>query len=324
MVSISATVMTVRGERDVADLGFCMPHEHVFIDLVRVQPTQLLAYDFQLLDPVLIHEELRSYVAAVAASPFAGAGRPALVELTNGPQVGRDPQALRRAADALDMDIVMSCGWYREPWFETDLERRSADDLARQLVSEINEGVGDTGVKPGIIGELGTDRDFVSPLEERVLRAGARAHHQTGLSITLHARASRVALAQLAVLGEERVDPARVIVGHADSIHDPDYHFELARLGAWVEFDTMRGTVSYAARRGIRYVLQARSRGYLDQVLLSSDVCALSHLHAYGGSGYDYVATRLVEALTDEGLSQDELYMLCVDNPRRALSGAAR
>jgi predicted metal-dependent phosphotriesterase family hydrolase len=321
---VTSTVITVRGEVAASAFGFCLPHEHAFVDLVRIQPTQLLAYDFQLVDPVLVRDEVARFVQAVEQSSFARAGRPALVELTNSAAVGRDPAALRELAEGLDLHVVMSCGWYREPWFDPEHDRLLPDRLAETLIDEISTGVGETGVRPGIIGELGTDRDFVSALEERVLRASARAQRATGLSITLHARASRVALSQLEVLREESVEPARIIVGHVDTIHDPDYHEHLADHGVWVEFDTMREATEYTARRGVRYVMEARRRGYLDRLLLSSDVCALSHLTAYGGSGYGYVPTGLVARLQAEGVSDEELHMLFVDNPWRALTGEVR
>lgn len=316
-------IETVRGPVDAEAFGMCLPHEHTFIDLVRIHPTQLLAYDFQLLDARLVTEEVARFVTAVEASTFAAAGRPGLVELTSGPRMGRDPLALRRLAEQLDLNVVMSCGWYREPWFEPDLERRPIRDLCATLVSEIEHGVDGTGVRPGIIGELGTDRDFVSPAEERVLRAAARAHHQTGLTITLHARASKVALEQIDILREERIEPHRIIAGHTDSIHEADYHEALARLGVWVEFDTVRGKVPYTVERSVRYVLEARGRGYLSQVLISGDVCALSHLNAYGGTGYDYIPATFVARLRDAGVSEEELWMLFVTNPRRALVGGA-
>ena len=314
-------IMTVRGPVAPDRFGFCLPHEHTIIDLVRIFPTQLLAYDFQLLDPVLISEELGMFVTAVEKSPFASAGRPALVDLTSGPRMGRDPKAMLTLAERLDLHLVMGCGWYREPWFDPDFERRSVPDLTSMLLDEIENGAAGTGIRPGIIGELGTDRDFVSPAEERVLRAAARAHQQTDLTITLHARASKVALAQLAILREEGVNPSRVIAGHTDSYHDPDYHEELARIGAWVEFDTIRGRFPSAVDRSVRYVTEARRRGYLGKLLLSGDVCAQSHLHAQGGSGYDYLPALFAGRLRESGLSEEELFTLFVQNPRRALTG---
>jgi phosphotriesterase-related protein len=88
-----------------------------------------------------------------------------------------------------------------------------------------------------------------------------------------------------------------------------------------VEFDTLRGKVPYAVDRGIRYIVEARRRGYAEQLLLSGDVCALSHLHAYGGSGYDYLPTLFLTRLEEVGFSDDELLRLFVNNPRRALTG---
>src|SRR5260370_13234167 len=99
--------MTVRGLVPTREVGFCLPHEHAFIDLPRIHPTQLLAYDFQLIDHRLVTDEVGLFVAAVEASPFSHAGRPMLVELTTGPRMGRDPEALLRLSSQLNLHIVM-------------------------------------------------------------------------------------------------------------------------------------------------------------------------------------------------------------------------
>ena len=214
----------------------------------------------------------------------------------------------------------MGSGRYREPWFEPELGRVTTRELADRFVAEIENGVGDTGIRPGIIGELGADRDFLSPAEERVLRAGARAHLRTGLAITLHARFGQVGHRQLDVLEEEGMPLGRVIVGHSDTDPDLDYHESLARRGAWVEFDTVRGRFPFAVERRIGYVLEARRRGFLDRLLLSHDVCAQSHLVVYGGTGYEFLPARFAGMLRDAGLADEELQLLFVENPRRALA----
>lgn len=312
-------IMTVRGPVPAEALGFSLPHEHVFLDLIKVFPANMLAFDFQLVDEEVALGEVGRYVAA--AESWAQ-GRPALVDVTTDERMGREPLALRRVAEALDLHVVMGCGRYREPWFEPELGRLTANELADRLVIEIERGVGDTGIRPGIIGELGADRDFVSPAEERVLRAGARAHKRTGLPITLHARFGRVGISQLEVLGEEGVSPARVIVGHTDTDPDPDYHEALAKRGAWVEFDTVRGRIPLYAQRRFDFILEVRRRGYLDRLLVSHDVCALSHLRAYGGTGYDYLPGDFAGRLREAGFSDEELRLLFIENPRRALAPA--
>jgi predicted metal-dependent phosphotriesterase family hydrolase len=310
-------VMTVRGPVDPTQLGFGLTHEHLRIDLISIFPASMLAFDFQLIDEELITDEVRRFVDAVGTD---WPGVPWIVDVTTDRRMGRDPAALRRMSETLDLHLVMGCGRYREPWYEPDFGQLTTRQLADQLTIEIEHGVGDTGIRPGIIGELGADRDFVSPAEERVLRAAAVAHQRTGLPITLHARFGQVGLAQLDILEDAGVRPGRVIVGHTDTDPDIAYHDAIARRGAWVQFDCIRGRVPLVVERRLRYVLEARRRGYLSQLLLSHDVCALSMLRAYGGTGYDYLPGTFVGMLRDAGLSKEELVLLFVVQPRTVLT----
>jgi len=316
---VAPAVMTVRGPVDAAALGFGLTHEHLRIDLITIFPTAMLAFDFLLIDEELITDEVRKFIEAVGAD---WPGAPWIVDVTTDRRMGRDPATLRRVSESLDLHIVMGCGRYREPWFEPEFGQLTTRQLADQLTTEIEQGVGDTGIRPGIIGELGADRDFVSPAEERVLRAAAVAHQRTGLPITLHARFGRVGLAQLDILEDAGVRPGRIIVGHTDTDPDLDYHEAIARRGAWVQYDTIRGRVPLVVERRLRYVLEARRRGFLSQLLLSHDVCALSMLRAYGGTGYDFLPSTFVGLLRDEGLSEEELIQLFVLDPRQAMTPA--
>ena len=207
-------VMTVSGPIPPEKLGFTLPHEHTGISLWHIANR----WDYWELTPDddLIIEELRD---------FRRRGGGTLVDLTL-PGVGRDPDRLRRLASASGLNIVMGTGWYREAYYPAEalIDRRSVDDLAAEMVDELEHGVGDSGIRPGIIGEIGTDKPWVSAREERVHRAAARAAKQTGMAITTHGVQSAVGLAQLRIFTEEGVDPARVVIGHADSHHDLDFY----------------------------------------------------------------------------------------------------
>ena len=158
-------VQTVLGPIGPADLGFTLPHEHTQIALWQI-PAR---WDYWQLtrDEPLILEELAA---------FRSAGGRSLVDLTL-PGVGRDPAWLAAVARSSGLNVVMGCGWYRGAYYppEALVDRRSVDDLADELVREATHGVGDSGVRPGIIGEIGTDKPWVSAQEERVHRAAARA-----------------------------------------------------------------------------------------------------------------------------------------------------
>jgi phosphotriesterase-related protein len=303
---MSAVVQTVRGPVAADALGVTLPHEHLFIDLLReYRGTGLLS------DEALAIEEL---------ARFRDAGGGTLVDCTS-EGLGRSPEALRRVAEATGVHIVMGSGYYRRPYLdEVSIDGRSVDALADTIVRDLTEGVGATGIRAGIIGEIGCDRS-ISAVEERVFRAAARAHRRTGVTITTHAARWPVGEAQLDLLAEEGVDPERVIIGHCDMVPDPAYHLRLARRGAWVQFDTIQGTHERDTRDRIDWIRRLLDAGMGDRLLLSHDVCLTTDLAAYGGPGYAYLLTGFRPRLLAAGLSGAEIDRLTIDGPRQVLTG---
>ncbi len=191
---------------------------------------------------------------------------------------------------------------------EALIDRRSVDDLADELVAEIEAGVGETGVRPGIIGEIGTDKPWLSPAEERVHRAAARAARRTGLAITTHSVLSPVGLDQLRIFDEEGADPGRVIIGHADSYPVLAHHLAVIERGATLEFDFLGMSFSATERHGeariIELLCDLLARGHADRILLSQDVCHDSQLKRYAGNGYVYLAETFLPRLRAAGVSR--------------------
>jgi len=308
-----AHVQTVLGPIEPDALGFTLPHEHTQIALWHIEGR----WDYWQLtrdEPVILDELAR----------FREAGGRSLVDLTL-PGVGRDPAWLRRVAEASGVHLVMGCGWYRTAYYppEARIDLRSVDDLADELVAEIEGGAGETGVKPGIIGEIGTDKPWVSPAEERVHRAVARASRQSGLAITTHAVLSDVGLAQLRIFEEEGADPGRVVIGHADSYPVLEHYLAIIERGANLEFDFL-GMPWERERLGearvVELVCELLGRGHGDRLFLSQDVCNDSQLKAFAGNGYTYLAETFLPRLRAAGVSDAEIETMTVANPRRLLT----
>lgn len=299
--------MTVRGPVAAEELGVVLPHEHLFSNLLREYRSSGLLNDERL--------------AVAELGRFAAAGGGTLVDLTTD-EIGRDPAALRRVSEATGTHIVMGCGHYRDPYLDRAwFDRTTVDDIAAAMVAEIVDGVGEERIRPGIIGEIGCDLEYLSAAEERSFRAAARAHLQTGLTISTHAARTPAGLAQLAVLEHEGVDPQRVVVGHCDTVPSPAYHLELARRGCFVQMDGLGSDGAFYEERTLGYVAALAEAGHLGQLLLSHDNFLPKHLHAHGGTGYDHVITSVVPALRERGFGEADVQALLVDNPRRALTG---
>jgi predicted metal-dependent phosphotriesterase family hydrolase len=306
-------VMTVSGPIPPERIGFTLPHEHTGIFLWHV-PGRVDYWELTP-DELGIADELRD---------FRRRGGSTLVDMTP-PGVGRDPERLRRLASRTGVQIVMGCGWYRETYYPVEalIDRRSVDDLAEELIAEFRDGVAGSGVRPGIIGEIGVDRPWVSALEERVHRAAARAARATGLAISTHAVLSPVGLAQLRIFEEEGVDPGRVVIGHADSYPVLDHYLALLERGANLEFDFIGhrfGTEEAAEPRLVELIVELLERGYGSQLLLSQDVCHNSQLKANGGFGYTYLQQHFLPTLRTAAVGEGEIGQMTIDNPRRILT----
>jgi predicted metal-dependent phosphotriesterase family hydrolase len=299
-------VMTVLGPVDAADLGRTLPHEHLFLDIVQEYRGAGL-----LNDPVLMAEELEHLRAA---------GGRTLVDCTSH-GLSRNPVKVREMAQESGLNIVLGTGFYRDPYLDPSLNRMTVDEIADVIVRDLEVGMDSTDVRAGIIGETGSDREFISALEERCLRAAARAQVRTGVTITTHAARWPVGLPQLDLLVEEGADPRRVIIGHCDMVPSHEYHLEVGRRGAFIEFDTVQGESEYDIRIRVEWIMSLARAGYLDRLLLSQDVCLRSDLKALGGPGYAYVMTGFADELRTAGLTDDDVEQILVDNPRRALTG---
>ncbi|MGI5518041.1 phosphotriesterase family protein [Streptomyces sp. CA-106131] len=310
MSSMSEHVMTVQGPISPEELGFTLMHEHLLTSFWHATHRFDLAGMPE--DERYIVEELGRLTAT---------GCRTLVDVTP-VGINRDPARLRDLARRTGIQVVMGCGWYRDSYYPAaaEIDRRPVDSLADELVAEIEHGVQGTGVRPGIIGEIGTEKGWMSPTEERVHRAAGRAAARTGLPIMTHSFASDIGLWQLQVLREEGADPSRVIIGHADTYRVRSYHHTLLEAGATLEFDTFMWYRPALFEDALDLVCEYVHDGFAHQVLVSMDTCKSEHLSKFGGPGLSGVHDKVVPGLRARGLSEADLATIFVENPRRMLT----
>ncbi|HET7667338.1 MAG TPA: hypothetical protein VFK56_14970 [Mycobacterium sp.] len=303
-------VMTVQGPIAPDDLGFTLMHEHLLTRFWHATHRFDLAGMPE--DPRYIVEELAGLTAAGCRS---------LVDVTP-VGINRSPAGLRDLAHRTGVQVVMGCGWYRDCYYPAaaEIDRRSVDSLADELIAEIETGAQDSGVRPGIIGEIGTEKYWMSPTEERVHRAAARAAARTGLPLMTHSFASDIGLWQLQVLREEGVDPSQVIIGHADSYRLRPYHDALLETGASIEFDTLMWYRPTLFGDALDMVCEYVRTGFRDQILVSMDTCKSEHLARFGGPGLTGIHAKVLPGLRERGLSEADISAIFVDNPRRLLT----
>ncbi|GAA2594057.1 phosphotriesterase [Dactylosporangium fulvum] len=309
--SFTGKVMTVLGPIEPEAMGNTLTHDHLMVDGWGLR---------QLYEAILDDEE----IAIEEVRRFAAAGGRTICDPTN---IGlkRDPQALHRISSATGVNVVMGAGWYREMVYPDYITTDSTEALAGRLIAEIVDGVDGSGIRPGFIGEIGTERGYISPAVERVFRAAGRAHRQTGCPIMTHTTHwGELALEQLDLLAEERVDPAHVIVSHLGDRRGVRWWLPIAERGAWLNIDNLAFVQGYAPLSfRADNVAELCAMGLAGQLMLSNDICELGQLAAYGGPGYANVIENFLPMLHSRGVSEEDIHRMTVTNPARAFAYSA-
>jgi phosphotriesterase-related protein len=341
-------VLTVLGPVDAAELGFTLPHEHLLFDLTVFlhepdeewkreyanKPVTMETTGAVRRDPTICRDNLilrDEDVAARELERFRQAGGGTIIDLTP-PALGRDPAALRRLSERTGVRIVASTGHYIAATHPPEVAGQSEDDLAAWMIGEITSGIGSTGVRAGVIGEIGVSPGGPHPSEVRMLRAAAFAQAETGVAISIHNAipAERQGMRVLRILSGAGADLDRVVMGHmTQSVPDISYHKAIADTGATLEFDRFGaefydGTQDRAVGQNycetrdsdvVTEISVLTRQGYADRIMLSHDAGFKIQLHSYGGLGLSHIPLRVTRYLRVAGVSDTAIGQMTVGNP---------
>lgn len=302
-------VQTVRGPVDPRSLGMTMMHEHVFFDgstyfsepsddvanALSKEPLTLenlwrIRYNpFENRD-ILVFDDLDTGILEVRR--FAEAGGGTLVDAT--PRVSGAPRPVEDLAlvsKAAGVKIVKGCGHYIDGFHpeEDRVPHKTVDEITAGIVHDLQVGAGDSGMRAGIIGEIGCSWPLTHD-EEKVLRAAAQAQGATGAAITIHPGRNEGSPTEIRdILAEAGVDLARVIIGHID------------RTG--FELETKRDLLGSGCVPRVRLL---RVGGAQRTV--------------YGGHGFGHILRNVVPLMYVYGLERPAVEQILELTPQRLLT----
>ena len=345
----SGKVQTVLGPIDPSELGPTVTHEHLLIDFrfmfrepsgeaerrlareeITLENRGWIAYNHYSNIPNLLLADVD--VAIDEARLFRRAGGGTIVDATT-IGIGRDPIGLARISRESGVNVVMGAGFYVDAVHPADMDSRSEDDLARTIVGDIVDGVDGSGVRAGIIGEVGCTWPLTDN-ERKSLRASATAQRETGAAILIHpGRHETAPLEILDLLDGADADVSRVIMGHLDRTV---YRFEtlrsLAASGCFLEWDLFGNESSHYpladmdmpsdAQRMDAILRTVNELGCGDRVVVAHDICSRHRLVRYGGHGYGHVIENIAPRMLRRGFTEEQVRALTERNPARILAFA--
>lgn len=318
MSDVTGKALSVLGPIDPDKLGVTLTHEHLFIDEVPVwlqlpeetsqrwfsrQAVSLETLAWVRFHPYSNEDALRlddEEMMADEALRFRDAGGNTIVDATS-TGLGRDVHALKKLSLRTGINVIAGSGYYVAKSHSADVQSKDSDDIRNEIANEIRVGIGNSGVRAGIIGEIGTTYPWGTN-EEKVLVGAARAQKDTGAPIYVHpGHDSRHPRMILDILEKEAVDLRRVVMCHMDRrIADLNEYRSILDRGCFVEFDLF-GQAWHPwfldfpnDNARVDLVKRLTDAGYADKILLSHDIDNKILLHHYGGPGYDHILVNIV------------------------------
>ena len=343
--NIAGKILTVKGPVAPSDLGQTLIHEHIFFDPKLPLPERPdPATDVELSRQTLSISNLQAVRSGhwnadndflgnfeeslneVCAFKAIGGGT--IVDVSN-IRLGRDPVALLKISNASDLHVVMGASWYQKRYHPLNMGEMKLEELTDIIVRDITVGVDGTGIRSGVIGEVGVNGNPLTENELKVIRASARASRLTGAPISFHTGGvGEEKFRVLDLVASEGVAMSSVIMGYSKPMSvDLPFARRILALGVYIEFDWLGAPGSPGGylnplhdrkvAQGITHLLK---EGYASQILLSHDVCTKIQYKKYGGLGFTYLHDYFIPALHEMGVSEADIHTIMVDNPARALT----
>ena len=262
-------------------------------------------------------------LAIKEALEFKNNGGSTVVDVTNR-GLKRDPEALLKLSEATGLNIIMGSSWYQKMFHPRDMDDKSVENLTDEIVEDITVGVNGTGIKSGIIGEVGVNGGPITRNEEKCIISAAIGSKLTGAPITIHSGGvGEEKHHTLDLIEKEGVSLNRVIMGHSDWLADHyEFALELIDRNVFLEFDLIGRESALEispTAKDIQIVTKLVQDGHEDKILLSQDVCFKSNLKHYGGFGYSFVLEKFIPHLHSLGISNSSTDKMLIDNPKKVL-----
>jgi len=316
-------VNTVRGPVEPAALGRTLMHEHIFVLSPEIEKT-VDEWD----------EEVQQARAVAKLRELKRRGIDTLVDLTVVGLGRYIPRIATIAEQVPEINVVVATGVYTYNEVPMYFHFRGPgtilggpEPMVDLFVREIRDGIADTGVRAGIL-KCATDRPGMTPGVERVLRAVAQAHRETGVPITTHTPTPPEpwGLEQQRVFRDEGVDLSRVVIGHSGGTVDTDYHLALIDNGSYLGFDHF-GLPGISLEQRVDAVARLCARGHAGRIVLSHDAMCFadwfprSVMDASETWRWTYISDEVLPAMRARGIAESDITTMLIDNPRTILSG---
>lgn len=321
-------INTVLGPISSEDLGLTLVHEHISVGFPGWECDPLSRpYDRE----TMARRSLKSLEQVKAY------GVQSIIDATPA-DLNRDVDLLKEVSEKLRINIICATGRYTEDmgkwaYLKQRMKSRIGDmqtELYEGFMQDITQGIGPSAVKPGVI-KVATGLNTISPLEEALLRAAARAAKETGLPIITHTEGGTKGPEQATLLTGEAVNPKSIMIGHMCGNPSLHYQMDVLSQGVNIAFDRFGIELFLPDKVRIAALIGLLGVGYGHRIMLSQDFMGCTSgrggrlpeeaAHKVANWSFVTIFRTILPALKEAGITDQQIRVLMIDNPRRLFAG---
>ena len=324
-------INSVLGPISPDNIGTTLVHEHFAFAYPGWQADDTIApYDYKAV--------LKTNLAAIKAAQKYGIKT--IIDATTNDVGSRNPTLYKELARKTGVNIICSTGLYTEhegsptyfktmhAWYGIDISKL----MSELFIKEITKGISKTGVKAGVI-KCGTSGGGpISPYETAVLKAAVVAQKTTGVPIITHTEGPLGGVEQAELFLAESVNPKKVMIGHVSNSSDIEYHKMILKKGVYIAFDRIGFEFITPTDINVKNIAELCKLGFASQIMLSHDTvnvwlarqntAAPAHvLEVLANWRMDFISEKVVPALKAQGVTDEQIKAMMVDNPRNLFLG---
>ena len=306
----SLSVITVNGTIPASEMGTTLIHEHFLVDFIGADKIDYNRWDrdevAKKVLPYLLEAKKHGVRTILDCTPAF---------------LGRDVVLQKRLAEESGLQVLTNTGYYgarQNKYLPKWAFTETAEEIAQRWINEFENGIEDTTVKPGFI-KIGVDAEHLSELHQKIVKAAALTHLQTGLTICSHTGIATPAFEEIELLQKINVHPSAFVWTHAQAEQDKTLHVKAAKMGAWVSLDGI-GWGDF--EKYADTIENLRSEGMLNRTLISHDAGWYKPGEKEGGSftGYTNIFKELIPLLKKREFTDNEIQQLLIKNPAEAFA----
>jgi len=302
-------IQSVRGAAIVSPGEGWLSHEHILVDFIGADSIDSKRWDHDSVMNATIHylAELKEHNVKyfVDATPA---------------YLGRDVLLLEKIAKKTGLTILTNTGFYgatNNKYIPSFAFNKTAEELAEIWINEYKNGIEGTTVKPGFIKISVDAADTLDAIDQRLVKAAAITHLQTGLTIASHTGYAKALWPQLKILKEMNVSPQAFIWVHAQNEKDNNNYLLAAKQGCWISLDGL----GWELEKHIEKILFAKEHKILDRILISHDAGWYDpQKQVQAIRPYTNIFKQLYPELISRGFSKEEFNRLISQNPSKAFA----